>query len=510
MPDRDRRSHEVSTQIHYRLVEELAASRAQYQELVESIPEIVLELDREGRLSFLNPAWRVKLGYSLEESIGRELAGFVHREDLGNFHLARSEGREENAAAYRLQDVFRLRTATGETRWFAWAGGISSATSTTGLLIDATDQVRADELQRVLHKELLSQNLVLERQSNRIKNLFDHLSEGVFLLDSGFRIIHVNLAAKARLGFPSGADDGQDFFTLLAAAGVGDLPPDILDGESGGFEAEIVDRTDEHRFLSFSFRQILASAKERPYLLVVLRDITAERKVAAEKQRFLDNFSHELRTPLTSIYGFTQTLLDTEDIPADQQRRFLTIIQRQSQRLRRLIDGVLQLSETNVEQGEIVTEAVELRPLLERMREEFAPVVAEKGQRLLLEIGDVTPRVTWNRKHLETAVSNLLSNAIKYSGEDATILLRAVEDDEELRIEVLDEGIGVPPGDRWKIFQRFFRTSISRETEGGTGLGLAISRETMQLLGGDVRYAPREGQGSCFSVVMPLRTAPRT
>ena len=236
-----------------------------------------------------------------------------------------------------------------------------------------------------------------------------------------------------------------------------------------------------------------------------LRDVTQERELDRLKDDFVATVSHELRTPLTSMMGFLEMIREGEAGElTDEQKRFLAIVYRSSERLQRLVGDLLfvarldvnglQLQFGPVDLDEIVRDAVESTGALARSRE----------LDLQLELTPV-PIITGDKERLSQLVGNLISNALKFTAAGGRVTVRVFVDGGHAVVEVEDNGIGIPAAEQDRLFQRFFRSSIATEQAiPGTGLGLVISRAIAEAHGGTIDVRSEAGAGSTFRVELPL------
>ena len=236
-------------------------------------------------------------------------------------------------------------------------------------------------------------------------------------------------------------------------------------------------------------------------------NVMAERvRTAYDRQRsFAANVSHELRTPLTSIEGFSQALLDGVSRSEEERRRSLQIINEESRRLVRVLRDILLLSQ--IDAGELRGDkrAVDVVDLLRKMESVFASRAAGEGVSLVVDAGAAFLEVSTEPDRLERVITNLVDNAIKYTGAGGTVTVSASADAGLAHISVADTGPGIDPALLPRIFERFYRVAESRiEGRGGAGLGLAISRELVESLGGRIAVRSRPGEGTTFTISIPL------
>jgi two-component system, OmpR family, sensor histidine kinase SenX3 len=243
-----------------------------------------------------------------------------------------------------------------------------------------------------------------------------------------------------------------------------------------------------------------------PGAVVVIDDITERRRLEAVRRDFVANISHELKTPVGAIALLAETLVgeDDPDVTARLAGRMLT----EAHRVGRTIDDLLELSSIEAEespQRELVPVADILAGAVDRMR----PAADQKH--IALEVAEPPPHLTvhGDSRQLVSAVFNLLENAVKYSDEDSSVQVRAAGDDGWVAIDVQDHGIGIPPGDLERVFERFYRVDQARSRQtGGTGLGLAIVRHVVTNHHGEVLVESVEGGGTTFTLRLPVGARP--
>jgi signal transduction histidine kinase len=235
------------------------------------------------------------------------------------------------------------------------------------------------------------------------------------------------------------------------------------------------------------------------------RAVRRETEMARLKSDFVANVSHDLKTPLSLIRMFAETL-EMNRVPDEATRReYYGVITRESERLTRLIDNVLDFSriEGGRQRYDIALHAVE--PVVHEVLEAFRYPLAQQGFKLDVAVAPDLPEVPLDPAAIKQALANLVDNAIKYSGERRRLAVTARRDGGEVRIEVADEGIGIPPSETERIFEKFYRIGRS-ETQGrrGSGVGLALVKHIVEAHGGRVTVDSRPGEGSRFTVRLPV------
>ncbi|HBY58376.1 MAG TPA: hypothetical protein DEH78_01050 [Solibacterales bacterium] len=232
-------------------------------------------------------------------------------------------------------------------------------------------------------------------------------------------------------------------------------------------------------------------------------------KLERIRKDFVINVSHELRTPLASIQGYTETLLDGALHDPVHNVRFLTIIRQNAERLGRLTADLLTLSRIELKTQKFQFASYHLRALLEENVDSMQPIAEKKRIGLFIAPAPERAEVFCDSEALHQIMSNLLDNAIKYTPEGGRIEVRATPENgsrgELIRIEVRDEGAGIPQEDLPRLFERFYRVDKARSRElGGTGLGLAIVKHLVRAQGGEVSVHSELGKGSTFAFTLPV------
>ncbi|MCC6628309.1 MAG: HAMP domain-containing histidine kinase [Chloroflexi bacterium] len=223
-------------------------------------------------------------------------------------------------------------------------------------------------------------------------------------------------------------------------------------------------------------------------------------------QEFVANVSHELRTPLTSVRGFVEALSDGTVSDEAGRRRSLAVIGAELRRLQRLVTGLLDLSRFESGQVALRRESVDLAAVVAQCGEIVSARAEEAGVTLIVEVPSPSPFVTGDADRLEQVIANLLDNALRYTPTGGRVGLRLMSDSGQARVAVADTGPGVPAAAVPHLFERFFTADPARAGH-GAGLGLAIAREIALAHGGDIEVASRVGEGSTFTLVLPLASA---
>jgi two-component system phosphate regulon sensor histidine kinase PhoR len=336
----------------------------------------------------------------------------------------------------------------------------------------------------------------LARERDRFEAVLENMSEAVIAVDAERRVTLVNRAAVELLELQ--ADPvGRPVLDLIRAPGLQDLLDAAAEGRQASEEFEVSVSTT---------KQVLAQAsphQEAVGTVVVMHDVTDLRRLETMRRDFVANVSHELRTPVSIIRATAETLQDGALEDPEHAPRFLDALIRNSERLGRLISDLLDIS--RVEAGEYT---VDSQPLMLHEAAAHAVDAASaqaEDRRITLE-ADIDDRlcIRADANALEQVLSNLVQNAVKYTHEGGRVEIRGRQVDEEILVEIVDDGPGISPNHRDRIFERFYRVDSGRSREvGGTGLGLSIVKHLVTAMDGGVGYRPAEPRGSIFWFTLP-------
>ena len=449
----------------------------------------------------------------------------IHPEDSTVFGAA--VGRLADGSSLLEELEFRVLLPGDEPRW-VWAA-LAPETDNEGRtvailahILDIDDRRRAEQAQSEVATLLAEREAQLRQSEAFLASIVDNIPSGVFAKDAvDLRYVFLNRAVSETTGisqhemlgqrdvdlFPA---DRAEFFNAkdretLVAGTLIDIP-----------EEQVPSRTRGIRTMHVQKVPILGEDGRPAFLLGISEDITdaktaeaalREAKEAADqanraKSEFLAMMSHEIRTPLNGVIGMTALLLDT-DLDAEQ-RDYTETARASGEALLSVINDVLDFSK--IEAGKLDLEIIDfdLRSAIEETLEVVAVTAHTKGLEVAALIDPEVPLgVRGDPGRLRQVLSNLLSNAIKFTGTgDVAVKVALMHEDDhtvEVRIEVIDTGIGIDTDRKDRLFQSFAQADASTTRRyGGTGLGLAISKQLVELQGGEIGVDSTPGQGSTF------------
>ncbi|PZE21978.1 ATP-binding protein [Paenibacillus xerothermodurans] len=250
-------------------------------------------------------------------------------------------------------------------------------------------------------------------------------------------------------------------------------------------------------------------------VVAVLRDVTEEFRLDKLRKDFVANVSHELRTPLSMLQGYSEALLDGIAATPDERQELAQVIHDESLRMGRLVRDLLDLARMETGNLQLHFRQVDLISFVKRMHRKFAVLSKEQGIAMTYELPDralILQQADEDR--LEQVMTNLLDNAIRHTPPNEAIRIRAdritFKGKDAAIIEVIDSGHGIPSADLPYVFERFYKAdkARTRAATGGTGLGLSIVRNLVEAHQGTVQVKSKEGHGTTFSVIVPVKITP--
>ncbi len=340
-------------------------------------------------------------------------------------------------------------------------------------------------------------NMDLERA--KLDTIFNYMAEGVIAVDSSGRLIHANSIAKDLLKL-SDLDISIGSEQDLSKLNIEGLNYNSINTLEGVASIELDDR-----FYNIKYAPYLEDDTHASGIILVFQDITKEHKLDDMRKEFVANVSHELKTPITTIKTYTETLLEG-DVDPQTGYEFLKIINRESDRMSRLVMDLLELSNIDYKYTNWEYENINLNKLIEQSVYSLELMRSEKNQSLEMKAFRDDIYVYGDRNALEKIFMNIISNALKYTGEKGNIQIELMDFKNTAQITVKDNGVGIPYKDQRRIFERFYRVEKGRSRmAGGTGLGLSISKELVEELGGTIRMKSTPNIGTEIVITLPKK-----
>ena len=361
----------------------------------------------------------------------------------------------------------------------------------------------------------------LTEEEKKMTAIVNSIAEGLILVDSSNRVLHINPAAERLLDLSADNID-KDITEIIQNEELIHIfeedqrqilqhkPTEQIPSKDEGIN--LISEITLARYNEKLVLRIIASPflNENGLILgtvYLFDDITREKEIDQMKSDFISLVSHELRTPLTSIIGFVSFILDGKaGAINDRQRNSLARVQRQSKRLAALINDLLDISRIESGRIQMEQESISLLEIVTQRLEEIRPQADEKSIRLVLTAPESIPDILGDEARMGQVFTNLIGNAIKFTPNNGEVSVKVEADGNLLHVEVIDTGPGIPAEERQKIFDKFYQLSdISTRQQGGSGLGLSITKSIVEAHGGKLWIDDgNQGKGSNFQFVLPL------
>src|SRR5437588_4836451 len=338
----------------------------------------------------------------------------------------------------------------------------------------------------------------------------DSMREAVLVIDSAMRVVALNNSARDvfRAEGPSALSPRRLSDLTRNPAIYSAFAAPVARGERAEVKVETA-RGSERRVYDLHVaplrqRELVYGSDVRGAVGVFF-DITRLERLERVRQEFLSNVSHVLRTPLTAIITFVETLADGAVNEPETARRFLSAVLRNAERMRGLINDILELSA--IESGAVAVEPAPVR-LSTLISECFTALGSRADERRVALVNEVPTDVSVHAdaRRLEQMLTNLVDNAVKFNREGGEVRVSHEREGARDRVHIADTGEGIAPEHLPRIFERFYRVDRARSREmGGTGLGLAIVKHLARAHGGEATVRSTPGQGSTFTVELPVK-----
>jgi two-component system sensor histidine kinase/response regulator len=477
-----------------------------FREVLESVPDGVVTVDKEGKVTGWNREAVKLFGWTVEEALGKPL------DDL----VSTGSGKNEIACKNVIEgQVIRGLECTRRGRnQLEKKVFVSVAPITVEGVNEGAVGIYTDLSNRETILEKLRENEI------RFRTITESAQDAVIIMDDDGRVSFFNTSAERMFGYHRSETVGQKLHELIAPDAYWEMFEmgfrDFRSAGRGIMVGRVVEMEGRRKNGSLFPVELSVSSffmNDGWHATGILRDITERKKTELEliearegalnaartKSEFLANMSHEIRTPLNAILGTTDLLLETEITP--RQKNYLRVCRNAGDNLLALISDILDISK--VEAGRIELEEIpfDLYENMERTCETLALRTHEKGLELNCRIYPSTPRwVTGDPSRLRQVLTNLIGNSIKFTEKGEVTVEVQSKGKDGLTFSIIDTGIGIPEGKVESIFMSFTQADSSHTRRyGGTGLGLTICRKLVELMGGEISVKSEVGKGSTFT-----------
>lgn len=340
----------------------------------------------------------------------------------------------------------------------------------------------------------------LKYERDTIGIITENMKEGFILVNKDKHILSINSSGKRMIGNEK-FDFSQNRYIIELTRN-----PEILDRVEKSLNENmhlVYDMSIKQRHYRYYFSPV----KERysssvAGLLVLIEDVTVQKKAEIMRSEFSANVSHELKTPLTTMIGFAEIIKEGLVTDLESIQRYCTMINKEGLRLISLIEDIMRLSkiEAGLDPNETL---VNVKVVSQEAMNLLKPKAEKLNVKLSLKSEDVS--INANKNYISELLYNLIDNAIKYNKQNGLVDINIYSDKDNLYLTVKDTGVGISEDDQGRIFERFYRVDKSRSKEtGGTGLGLSIVKHIAELYDGTIELSSEKNKGTEITVIFPL------
>lgn len=463
--------------------------------ITDSLHSGLVGVDREDRITFANSAAQQILGWARSELVGERIHDLIYRRP-NNGDCGSAEGCQL-LEAISSDTVFRVSNDTFTRK----DGSTFSAAYTTAPIFKNEQHTGSV----ISFRDITARKLAEETQS-QLAAIVNSSDDAIIGKTLDGMITSWNSGAERLYGYSAEEVVGRSISVIVPADRSGEVP-DILTHirrkESITHDETERIRKDGSRVdVSITVSPIITPAGDVVGASAITRDISEKKQLQATKDSFISTVSHELRTPLTSIRGYLEALIEDEGGPLNaEQQEYADIAYRNTGRLQKIVEDLLLLPRLDLGQLELNSAVINVGGVLRQVEQEFSLVAQEKNIALLIRAeSDLV--IIGDRFRIAQVMSNLVGNALKFTPSGRRVSVSASRWHDEVIVEVVDEGVGIPAAELPRLTERFFRASTAGSVQ-GTGLGLAITKDIIERHRGKLEIESEEGVGSTFRVVLP-------
>ncbi|MDD5723461.1 MAG: ATP-binding protein [Syntrophales bacterium] len=374
------------------------------------------------------------------------------------------------------------------------------------LMIGSSDETgRLARNINYLVTELKERIQLADEEKGKLESVFSSMEDGILVLDTQGRIETTN-------------ETTQKIFNLSFEEIIGKTPLEVFRNirlqqaldqfkKTGrSLSQEIVLGEQDRMVLEVIISPVQGLAPGEEKTMIILRNVTRLKRLERVRADFVANVTHEIKTPLTAILGFIETLREGAIDEKETAKDFLETIQKHAERLNRLVDDLLVISDAELGEMRFFFESVSFDGIIENILPVIEPGASKKGLHIEQDMPVGLPPVRGDRDRLHQIVLNVLDNAVKFTPDAGTISIQGIDGkDGTVSIKITDTGVGIPRDEIPRLGERFYRVDKTRSRElGGTGLGLSIVKHLMTAHGGEMKIESRLGEGTTVSLIFPV------
>lgn len=366
--------------------------------------------------------------------------------------------------------------------------------------VKSTDEIgKLGNMFNLLTEELRNTLSNLEKEKSKMQTTLEYMADGVLTVDKDGEIIHANPIARKIISF-DGVEGNYD--QIIGKINCNDnISLKILKNKQ--FQGNSILEQNEEVY-KIDFAPFKDNRNEIGGVVLVFKNITEQYKLEKLQREFVANVSHELKTPITTIKSYAETLLDGALTELDLAKDFLNVINSESDRMARLVSDLLQLSKMDYSKVNWMKEKINIKEKIKEIYKKLIIQAKAKHIDFVLEDMPADANVMFDKDSFEQMILNIAGNAIKYTPENGKVSIDVTRKDDNIVVNIRDNGIGIPKEDQLRIFERFYRVDKARTRQlGGTGLGLSIAKQIAEEHNGIIEVESEIEKGTLVKIIIP-------
>lgn len=505
-----------------RLFEALGKSEKEHRGILNSVNDIIFEINNRNEIIYLNESWKTITGLEIKSSLKKSLLDMVHPNDKADLKAKIEEVFANKNSKARL--FLKVRTISGQFREVELALSVlredkDASMRLVGTMIDVEDRRKAE--------------MALAEAEKKYRNIIENASAGIFQISVEGQFLSANPALAKMLGYETPYELMQeitDFSSQLHANPEerGKIAKELEKADSiSNHEFELLHKKGYKVWVSESTRVVKDDAGNVLYYEGIMEEITQRKHAEIElkhakidsdlanraKSEFLANMSHELRTPLNAIIGFSEIIKNEVFGPvgSSEYNEYAADIYNSGRRLLKVINEILDVSKIAAGDRQLNETLVEVNNAVQSCCALIMPKIEANNIAIENEISEKNLSIIGEELAIKQMIMNLLSNAVKFTTPGGRITISSDKDSQaNLRLSITDTGIGMDESDIAKAISPFGQldSSLDRENS-GTGLGLTLVNSLIELHGGELDIVSQKGIGTTATLIFPAKRVAR-
>ena len=365
---------------------------------------------------------------------------------------------------------------------------------------------QSEEMNQIINdinaiSRMISENIsLLNVEKRKLEFILNRMDQGLCVLDSKQNVILVNQFVESLFQYRTELNLNKAYLYLFRNPIIQKIIEDLRSGE----ENLVSFFTENDRFYSVSANRMTASWEKKEMTLLIFNDITAMRQIETLKRDFFINASHELKSPLTSIIGSSELISSKIVTKPEEITDLANRILQEANRMNNLVIDMLNLSKYENNLLSRADVEVDLSVVVQDVLKSLEPLALSKHIELISHLEAVTLQADY--EHMTQLVRNLTDNAIQYGVENGHVTVKLYSLGNHIRLEVIDDGIGIPKADQSRVFERFYRVDKARSKKtGGTGLGLSIVKHICAMYHAQISLESEPNKGTTITITLPTQ-----